>query len=249
MDSAAYQNLLSLSEHQRLVGDAQALLSWDQEVLLPPAGVEYRGKQMSWFSGWLHEEATRPEVGDWISEAESLVGEEEGPEAEAVKANLREWRRNYDRETKLPKRLVEDLARVQTESKSAWAEARKVADFSKFAPHLETLISLCREQAACWGFEGDRTYDGLIDKFEPGADSARLSEILGELRENLVPIVSEATARETFDESRLEGHYPIEQQEAFNREVAEAIGFDFESGRIDTAVHPFCSGMAPHDVR
>jgi len=38
-------------------------------------------------------------------------------------------------------------------------------------------------------------------------------------------------------------------QQAFNREVAEAVGFDFRAGRIDTAVHPFCTTLGPRDVR
>ena len=47
----------------------------------------------------------------------------------------------------------------------------------------------------------------------------------------------------------LAGHYPVDQQTAFNREVAGALGFDFEAGRINTTTHPFCSGVAPGDCR
>jgi carboxypeptidase Taq len=42
---------------------------------------------------------------------------------------------------------------------------------------------------------------------------------------------------------------PIDRQKSFVRMVAEAMGFDFERGRIDTTVHPFCSGSHPGDVR
>ena len=31
--------------------------------------------------------------------------------------------------------------------------------------------------------------------------------------------------------------------------MAAAIGFDFDRGRLDTAAHPFCSGIAPGDCR
>jgi carboxypeptidase Taq len=41
----------------------------------------------------------------------------------------------------------------------------------------------------------------------------------------------------------------VAAQQAFNREVAEAIGFDFNAGRIDTTTHPFCTGLGPGDCR
>lgn len=244
MDNKAYQTLLALSQETQLVGDAQALLSWDQEVLMPAKGVDYRGRQMAWFSGWIHDKFTAPEVGDWISQAEAESG---GASAE-VKANLREWRHGYDRATNVPKRLVEEMAEAQTLAKSAWAEAREKSDFSLFSGSLRKLIDLCREEAECHGYE-ETLYDALLDKFERGATTGRLNETLGGLRDLLVPIVEEATSREPFDESKLAGEYPVAQQEAFNREVAGSMGFDFEAGRIDTAVHPFCSGMAPFDTR
>ena len=31
--------------------------------------------------------------------------------------------------------------------------------------------------------------------------------------------------------------------------MAEAVGFDFDSGRVDTTVHPFCTALGPHDHR
>ena len=31
--------------------------------------------------------------------------------------------------------------------------------------------------------------------------------------------------------------------------MAEVIGFDFNSGRIDVSKHPFCTGIGPGDIR
>ena len=53
-DDTAYQKLIGLSEELQLLKDTQALLGWDQEVLMPKNGVEYRGQQMSYLSGQLH---------------------------------------------------------------------------------------------------------------------------------------------------------------------------------------------------
>lgn len=212
---------------------------------MPGKGVGYRAEQMAWFSGYLHERLTSPEVGDWIALAEGDAESASDPFAEA---NLREWRRQYTRATCLPKRLVEVFAESSALAKAAWAEARQKSDFTLFAPHLEKLVSLSREHAECWGYE-EHLYDALLDQYEQGSSTRRLIDTLGALRESLLPVVLEATAQTPFDRKKFIAHYPREKQEAFNREVAESIGFDFGAGRIDTAVHPFCSGMAPYDTR
>ena len=241
---SAYERLTALGKELQLVSDSAALLGWDQEVLLPSRGIPYRAEQMSWFSGYVHERFTAAEVGEWIAEAEDQT--KAGDVVAA--ANCREWRHEYDRSTCLPTKLVQELAEARVHSQAAWAEARKVSDFRRFAPHLQKLVDLSREHAERWGYD-DQLYDALIDRFERGATARGLVGTLGSLRTSLLPIVEAATSRPPYDRSGLSGHYPVERQQAFNREVADSIGFDFEAGRIDTAVHPFCSGMAPYDTR
>src|SRR5437763_1378370 len=47
----------------------------------------------------------------------------------------------------------------------------------------------------------------------------------------------------------LERKYPAALQEKLARGAAAKIGFDFEAGRLDVSVHPFCSGLGPGDCR
>lgn len=239
-----YRKLLELSRELALLQDTEALLSWDQETQMPRDGVAWRAEQMAWLGGEIHRRFTRSEVGDQIAACESAAFDPDSDEA----ANVREWRHAYDRATKLPASLVEEFEKSRALAKSAWAESRKASDFSAFAPHLEKLIDLSRQRAESWGYE-DCLYDALIDDFERGAKSADLRRLFDGLRPELVAIADEALAREPFDGSKLAGDYPVERQQAFNREVAEAIGFDFNAGRIDTAVHPFCTGLGPRDTR
>lgn len=242
--SSAYARLVEESHRIQLVADAQSVLSWDQEVLLPKNGIDYRARQMAWFSGWVHEETTAPKRGELLAEAEA----EPVADDPAVRANLREWRHDYERANRLPKEWVESFAEVRVRAQAVWAEARENSDFSAFAPMLARLVDLCREEADYYGYD-ECNYDALVEKFERGCTTRRLTETLGSLRDRLVPLVDAAVAREAPDFT-LEGmHFPRDRQEAFNREVAESIGFDFEAGRVDTAVHPFCSSMGPRDVR
>ena len=64
-------------------------------------------------------------MGEWISEAEGANAQSDP----VVSANLRELRHEYDRATKLPKRLVEEFAEAKVLAQSAWSDARKKAEF------------------------------------------------------------------------------------------------------------------------
>jgi carboxypeptidase Taq len=240
----AYGRLLGLAKEVQILRDAEGLLSWDQETQMPREGLAWRAEQVAWLGGEVHRRLTRDEVGEWIGACEEgwAGGDED------VAANLREWRHEHDRATRVPVELVEAFEKARALAKSAWAEARRASDFAAFAAHLKGLVELSKERAACLE-PGGRAYDVLIDQFERGARADELAELFGRLRPELVAIAEEALGGERFDQGRLAGSYPEERQRAFNREVAEAVGFDFGAGRIDTAVHPFCTGLGPKDTR
>jgi carboxypeptidase Taq len=64
-----------------------------------------------------------------------------------------------------------------------------------------------------------------------------------------VPLVRAVAEQEDGREAPLHGDFDVAAQEAFGREVVARFGYDFRRGRQDRAVHPFCTGMGPDDVR
>src|SRR5947209_899339 len=118
----AYRELIRRCREEELLSSCAELLGWDELTYLPPGGVEHRGNQLAYLAGLLHEKATDPRVGDLLAELEG-AGELRDP-ASAAAVNVREIRRIYERETRLPRSLVEELARVTTVAQQAWAEAR-----------------------------------------------------------------------------------------------------------------------------
>ena len=230
-----------------LLRSTQALLEWDERTKLPPAGGEYRAEQVSYLAGLVHRRQTEPMVGEYLAELlESPLAADRHNDTGAVIHNLK---RDYDKKTKLPQALVEELARTSVLGQQVWVEARKANDFARFRPLLEKTIELKKQEAAALGYE-DVPYDALLDEFEPGAKTAEVRRVLAELREQLVPLVAaivESGRRPKMDVLRR--HYPTAAQEQFGRHAAEAIGFDFTAGRIDVTHHPFCSTSGPRDVR
>jgi carboxypeptidase Taq len=43
------------------------------------------------------------------------------------------------------------------------------------------------------------------------------------------------------------GYYPAQNQKALGLDVMKLLQFDFNHGRLDESVHPFCGGV-PSDV-
>tara|TARA_R110002096_G_scaffold292391_1_gene486905 strand:+ start:10345 stop:11838 length:1494 start_codon:yes stop_codon:yes gene_type:complete len=242
---AAYKKLAKMSEEAYLLDCTAALASWDQETNMPHEGVEFRAKQAAYLRGKQHQLVTSKKVDDWITECEDAAL----PRTSEEGVNIREWRYHFEREAKLPKKLVEEFEETCALAHAAWVDARKASDFSKFQPHLEKVLKLRLEQAECWGYE-DEPYDALLEKYERGAKTRQISKLFDDLQPDLVDLVADATSgRSRIPKDMLAGRYSEAKQKELNRMVAEDIGFDFNAGRIDTAVHPFCTTLGPRDVR
>ncbi len=245
--SAPYRSLLARTQEIALLHSTTALLQWDQHTYMPPKATDFRAAQVAYFSGRSHRLFTDAQVGGWIAACED-AGLAGSADAE-VSANVRGWRRHYDRATRLSAELVEEYEAAKVRANAAWERARAHNDFPAFAPHLEEVFTLTGRMADLWGYEATR-YDALLEGYEPGArerDLRPLLETLGASSAALLGPAAERSARLPAD--LLAGHYPAAAQAAFNREVAEALGFDFTAGGIDTTAHPFCSGVGPGDCR
>ncbi len=243
----AYEELIHRFKEYSLLGSCASVLGWDERTYMPHQGSAQRAEQMALLARLCHEMLTAPEVGRLLAEAEQT---DLGKDAHGVEAtNVREIRRAYDRAVKLPKTLVEEMARVTTRAQQVWQEARQDNDFPQFAPWLEKIIHLKCQEAEAIGYR-QTPYNALLDEFEPGATAAEITQTFAALREELVPLVGAiaGSSRRPLKEI-LEREYPVDRQEVIGQAAAAAIGFDFDAGRLDVTTHPFCSGMGPGDCR
>lgn len=247
MAQKAYEELVARYKKVSVLGSITALSSWDQETYMPAGGTAARADQSALLSGMLHEWSTNDEIGKLLSTCESG----DFPHDSIMAANIREWRRDYDRERKLPTEHVEQLARTRTVAQEQWAKARKASDFSIFSPYLKTMLELTRKSARYYGWPADgEPYDALLEGYEPDTTSKDIEKVFTPLRDRLASLIAEvAKAPRKPDGSIHKKLVPRDQQEKFVRFVAEKIGFNFTNGRLDISTHPFCSGIAPGDTR
>ena len=245
---AIYEQLIDHLKQTALLASCASVLSWDEQTYMPAGGSQLRANQLALLAGLIHERTIAPQVGEWLSALESSndLGDPDGPMA----VNVRETRRRYDRASKLPRQLVEDISRTTTLAQQAWVDARKNADFPSFQPWLEKVVALKRDEAEAIGYGDGVPYDALLDEYEPGATAEQIAAVFFPLRNELTALagaIRESGRRP--DVTLLTRRYPIDAQREFGIAAARAIGFDFHSGRLDVAPHPFCSGVGPGDCR
>lgn len=242
-----YENLCNHAREAKRLESILHLVEWDEQTQLPRAGGPYRAEQVALLARQVHRLETAAQVGDWLGElADSELASDPDSDSGAV---IRLLRRDYDKKTCLPGDLVEELARIRALGQQTWVQARKNDDFAHFQPLLEQTVALKRQEAAAYGYE-QSPYDPLLDDYEPDAKTDEVASVLAELRDGLTPLVQAiAQSPRQPDDSILSRNYPIATQASFGKSVAAAIGFDFDAGRLDTAVHPFCTRLGPHDTR
>jgi len=235
-----------------LLASINSVLEWDERTMMPAAEAEHRADQTTLLSGIIHQrwtdEAFVAKVSELAAGPLATGPLSEGPDDE-TSVTIRRLKRLVDKKTKLPRSLVEELARTATLGQSAWERARRENSFAQFEPWLAKTFELKRQQAAALGYK-QSPYDALLDDYEPEELTANVGRVLADLREQLVPLVAAIrSAGRQPDTSLLSRDYPVSLQESFGKEAAAAIGFDFSRGRLDVTAHPFCTTLGPHDCR
>jgi carboxypeptidase Taq len=225
-----------------------ALASWDQNTAMPDGAAEVRGAQLATIQGTIHTRWTDRRLGELLGELEGAIS---GPDyGDADRGLVRQARREYDHATKLPKELVEEMARVEAGAFDAWRKARERSDFALFAPWLAKVVRLQREIADHLG-GGATRYDALLDLYEPGMTTAKLDTLFPPVREVSVSLLRRIqTEGQPVDASCLEGTFSPSSQVKLCEHVLRFLGYDFERGGIAESPHPFTTSFgSPFDVR
>lgn len=245
--ATAYQWLLNHYKETAYLQSTDGLLAWDMRTFIPAQGFAHRAEQLATITRLVHLRRTDPQIADRLDAVEASAWLDDPISAEAV--NVREWRRDFDRATKIPEQLMVRIARVSAEAESCWQAARGRNDWAAFKPYLEQIVALKREEAALLE-PADELYDALLDEYEPGETARGLEAIFATLRDSLVALLDQVrNSSKTPDASILHRDYPPDRQERLAREVVGRIGYDFSAGRLDVSAHPFTVGIGPGDVR
>jgi carboxypeptidase Taq len=244
------EQLAALRRHMAELSDLHSiggLLFWDQQTVMPPAGGTHRAEAAATLARVIHARETDPALATLVDALEPWAAEQD-PDSDD--ARLVWWvRRDFEKAIRVPADLAAEMTRAKALGQHAWIEARNANAFGPFRDALAHHVELRHRYVACFtGFE--HPYDALLDDFEPGLTTAELRPVFAELRDALVPLVAAAgDPSQKSNDSAFHGEFDAETQRIAVLDVLEAIGYDPDAWRLDPALHPFASGIAPDDVR
>lgn len=248
MNQDLFDKVCSHARQAMLTHTAADALEWDERTGMPPAAGDYRAEQVAVLRARTHELRTDPGYGEQLQQlSESTNGDLHDDRGATVRGLLRDWRRDC----KLPTELVERIAVASVRGQQSWDAARKANDFARFRNPLAELIELKREAGGRLAEHTDRSsYEALLDEYEPDVRVDQLQTMFEQLRGPLVELIARIADSECQpDTSVLTKVFSIVRQRDFSLRTAEAVGFDFERGRLDETSHPFCTTLGPNDCR
>ncbi|WP_027184153.1 carboxypeptidase M32 [Desulfovibrio inopinatus] len=248
-DNTAYSQLVTLFAEVSRLESALELLDWDSQTKMPSKGGPYRAEQIEILTRIIHQRRTDPSIGRLLSQAEDHASSTE--HSDVIMTNLHRWRQDYEREVKVPAELASKLAETAARAKDAWLEARKENSFAIFEPLFREILDLTLTKAEALGYE-EEPYDALLDAYEPGSRTRDVAHLFSRLREDLTELFQDIVKkRDTAEACPIlpPGPYGVAEQSAFIQDIATALGYNFQSGRMDESAHPFSIQLSPGDVR
>jgi carboxypeptidase Taq len=223
---------------------AASVLSWDQQVNMPPYGGEARGQQLATLGKLAQEKFTSDEVGRLLEDLKSEFADAETEDG----AMIRVAARDYDKAKRVPPSFVAESAMVSSRAFEAWVEAKSKSDFSIFLPHLEKVVELVKKYVSFFP-PADHPYDVLLDDYEPGMKTADVQKIFGDLRPKQVELIKAIADSKQVKDDFLHKKYPEKKVWDFSETIITQLGYDFSRGRQDKAPHPFETTFSVNDVR
>ena len=239
---SAFAQLHQHLHHNRLLGSISSALYYDQNTVMPAAGAAWRGEQLALLASQLHEHQSSAVYAELVAAAEVELGADAPP---ACHRNLQLLRLELDRQRCLDPDLVAALARAQSRGNAVWQDARSRNDFAAFAPALQELISLRRQQASQLAAAEPvprSPWEILAQPFEPDISKARLEELFTPLKAELPVLLEQAATAAASNPTESAGpaaELPEALQEQLCAELLDSWGYD--PARCDVVYDARCS--------
>lgn len=236
------ENIFSTASH---LNHARALLNWDEAVMMPLGGEKIRAEAIATLKVLYRNLLADEKNINLIHEAKeiSMLSEWE-------RKNLALIEKKVLLNSNIPEELTRKLAKSSVITEQMWRRLKPNNNWTDFLPYIKETVELVREYSICSSdIVGLKPYDSLVDMYSPGITQEFIDPIFNKLKLELPDLIKKI---EEFQNSlpieKFKGPFDVKTQKIVCEKLMRSIGFDFNRGRLDTSLHPFC-GEDPDDTR
>src|SRR5210317_251299 len=224
-----------------VLNDINGILFWDNATNLPPKSIESRSEQMSILAEYIDKELRDQNIIEEINlnKTKNLNDHD--------KKNLLLMENIVIKENAVDVELKSQLIKKKLRCEHLWREAREKNDVSLIEKDFDELLLLVHEEANQLSKPLNLSpYDALISNYDRDYNSNKIDSLFEIIKSDIIPQYQnlEKIDNPTISKTNLSKDKIFEKT---NQKLKE-LGFDFDYGRIDQSIHPFCGG-ANKDVR
>ncbi|MDB2371657.1 hypothetical protein N9W28_04220 [Alphaproteobacteria bacterium] len=224
-----------------VLNDINGILFWDNATNLPLKSIESRSEQMSILAEYIDKELRDQNIIEEINlnKTKNLNDHD--------KKNLLLMENIVIKENAVDVELKSQLIKKKLKCEHLWREAREKNDVSLIEKDFDELLLLVHEEANQLSKPLNLSpYDALISNYDRDYNSNKIDSLFEVIKSDIIPQYQnlEKIYNPTISKTNLSKDKIFEKT---NQKLKE-LGFDFDYGRIDQSIHPFCGG-ANKDVR
>lgn len=244
----AYRDLEQRFHRIMALEHASSLLGKDRETAMPSGSASDRIEQMISLGQAKHDIISHPAIGDLLQEAESgkkFLSHDE-------QKNLSLMRDSWIHSS-LPADVAEEANAAAASGEVMHDLYYKTGEWEKMEKVYTRSFNAERE---CGNITRERigaasAYEACMNKYSHGMTVEKIEKEFAGPREKLPAMIQMALEQQGKRKSPAEfsGTFPVNRQMALARGILQAMGFDFNRGRLDFIIGHPSSGGSPNDVR
>ncbi|MBT4446859.1 carboxypeptidase M32 [archaeon] len=226
-----------------------AMLGWDKQTLMPEAASNDRAEQSSYLSTKIHSLFTskefkattnalaKPDTIKKLSNKEQVL--------------IKHYKKEIKKSSKIPESFVKEFSKLSSKSYSQWVKAREKKDYKLFAPFMEKLIKMKKEEANLINSKAN-AYDLIVDDFETGMTQATIDPVFQELRDGIIALLSQIKRSKKYKTQKnilKKLDFPADKQMQICKEIIQLMLQEDKRYKVAESVHPFTTRLSYDDVR
>lgn len=157
------------------------------------------------------------------------------------------WK-DYNKEIKLTQDFVEKSSLTYSQAFAAWQQAKINSDYKIFKPFLEKVIDIKIEEADLLGY-AKHPYDALLDSYEPDTTVDDIDILFEDVKKSVATLLDKVNNAKPIQNKFVGKSYDNNKQWDIGICLLKQMGYDFDSGRQDLAMHPFNMSFHNKDSR